>query len=329
MTCLPEKKESQPALLEATSSCMSAVGGVGGFDAVDIHPYKDIKPSKTYVDDSYHTELTNAFVKYSSREYEKKVSPGTFATRKLGNSYTASLFVGLCSLLSETDASSLMGRKIGAFSYGSGICSTLFTLEIGNDETTRQSLQKMRQKLNLRERLAKRRKIKAEEFTKILGRREEMFHIHEHVSYKPIHSCDYCFEEAFVLVEIDQNGRRTYSSCADQKKRKLEQPEFQIQTPIELKPIQENKPLNNASNHLTIALPQTLPQVLSQPLPLQSVLPPECKNEEITMITTSTTNDHTAAFCFMSFVLGGVLTLSTYLVAEKFLKNDSAPVNKK
>ncbi|WP_029145844.1 hydroxymethylglutaryl-CoA synthase [Microbacterium luticocti] len=46
--------------------------------------------------------------------------------RRTGNSYTASIYVGLLSLL-EHDEADLAGRRIGFFSYGSGSVSEFFT----------------------------------------------------------------------------------------------------------------------------------------------------------------------------------------------------------
>ncbi len=46
--------------------------------------------------------------------------------RRIGNTYTASLYVGLASLL-ETDPEDLTGRRIGFFSYGSGCMGSFFS----------------------------------------------------------------------------------------------------------------------------------------------------------------------------------------------------------
>lgn len=47
-------------------------------------------------------------------------------SRQIGNSYTASLFIGLCSLL-ETSQTDLTGKRIGFFSYGSGCVAEFFS----------------------------------------------------------------------------------------------------------------------------------------------------------------------------------------------------------
>jgi hydroxymethylglutaryl-CoA synthase len=45
---------------------------------------------------------------------------------RIGNTYTASLYVCLAALL-EAEARTLTGRRLGLFSYGSGSCAEFFT----------------------------------------------------------------------------------------------------------------------------------------------------------------------------------------------------------
>lgn len=52
----------------------------------------------------------------------------TLYNRRLGNSYTASLYAGLCSLLDHDE--DLAGKRIGLFSYGSGSVGEFFTARV-------------------------------------------------------------------------------------------------------------------------------------------------------------------------------------------------------
>ncbi len=54
------------------------------------------------------------------------LSPMQQYNRQLGNSYTASLFIGLASLL-DNAPEDLTGKRVGLFSYGSGCVSEFFT----------------------------------------------------------------------------------------------------------------------------------------------------------------------------------------------------------
>lgn len=66
-----------------------------------------------------HGELTHA-------DLETHLRPSLRYNQVTGNSYTASLYVGLISLL-ETDPIDLTGKRIGLFSYGSGCMATYFS----------------------------------------------------------------------------------------------------------------------------------------------------------------------------------------------------------
>jgi hydroxymethylglutaryl-CoA synthase len=55
-----------------------------------------------------------------------KSSPGFRYNRVVGNSYTASLYLNLCSLL-DCSAENLEGHRVGLFSYGSGFVAEFFS----------------------------------------------------------------------------------------------------------------------------------------------------------------------------------------------------------
>ncbi|KAA0020136.1 hydroxymethylglutaryl-CoA synthase [Antrihabitans cavernicola] len=86
----------------------------------------------------YHQPFTKMAYKAHTRLLELKgidatearlyadLSPTTIYNRAIGNSYTASLFVGLMSLLDH--AEDLDGRSVALFSYGSGCVAELFSL---------------------------------------------------------------------------------------------------------------------------------------------------------------------------------------------------------
>jgi hydroxymethylglutaryl-CoA synthase len=58
--------------------------------------------------------------------YRELVAPGLAGVSQVGNTYTASLYVCLASLL-EDEGRLLAGRRLGLFSYGSGCCAEFFT----------------------------------------------------------------------------------------------------------------------------------------------------------------------------------------------------------
>lgn len=65
----------------------------------------------------------------SADEVEQQISDTLRYNQIIGNSYTASLYIGLCSLLEHTDED-LGGQKIGLFSYGSGCVAEFFSAQV-------------------------------------------------------------------------------------------------------------------------------------------------------------------------------------------------------
>ncbi|HJQ84675.1 MAG TPA: hydroxymethylglutaryl-CoA synthase [Candidatus Binatia bacterium] len=58
--------------------------------------------------------------------YRALAAPGLDAVARVGNTYTASLYVCLAALL-EAEGRALGGQRLGLFSYGSGCCAEFFT----------------------------------------------------------------------------------------------------------------------------------------------------------------------------------------------------------
>lgn len=81
--------------------------------------------------------------------FTAKVQPCTITSKKLGNMYTASLYGSLASLLDSTDSDVLQGKRIGMYSYGSGLAASFFTIRVKG------STAEMQAKLDLHARLAK------------------------------------------------------------------------------------------------------------------------------------------------------------------------------
>jgi len=62
----------------------------------------------------------------SAEQQDAQISNTLLYNRTIGNSYTASMYIGLASLLDNTDAD-LSGTRIGFFSYGSGCVGEFFS----------------------------------------------------------------------------------------------------------------------------------------------------------------------------------------------------------
>lgn len=66
----------------------------------------------------------------AAASFERQVAPGLSLAARIGNTYTASLYFGIASLL-HGQAAALAGERIGMFSYGSGCSSEFFSGTVG------------------------------------------------------------------------------------------------------------------------------------------------------------------------------------------------------
>ena len=81
----------------------------------------------------YHTpfirmaENVHGKFRGNSERAQEEITPATIYGRQIGNTYTAALYISLCSVLENSKAESLAGKRVGLFSYGSGAVSEYFT----------------------------------------------------------------------------------------------------------------------------------------------------------------------------------------------------------
>lgn len=167
---------------------------------------------KALEDTYYDREVEKAFVSTAKPMYESKVAPSTLLPRELGNSYTASAYTGLLSLIDSwhanddilrPDPDEHVGKNILMFSYGSGLASTLFSLRVVGDTS------EIAEKADLKNRLSKRVFKTPEEFTETLLKRE---HRYNQKGYAPSGNPEEdLFPGTYYLQENDEHGRRKYA----------------------------------------------------------------------------------------------------------------------
>lgn len=105
--------------------------------------------------------LEKTFMGLTKKRFNERVAPSIEVPTMCGNMYCASVYGGLVSLLSNVDSATLQGKRIGIFSYGSGLASSLFSVKIaGSTETIQKTL-------NLKERLAARRTVAPEVYDSV------------------------------------------------------------------------------------------------------------------------------------------------------------------
>jgi len=161
----------------------------------EVQVYKHQPKEESY----FNKGLNTAFDKLSVDLYQSKVAPTTELCLELGNCYSASLYVGLLSLIDHL-SDDLVGKRLVLFSYGSGMAASMFSLVV------RGSVEFIKQKQKISKRLSQRNFVDPAEFTKLLGLREKHLLATKFVPEGPL---DF-FPGTFYLEKVDDKHRRTY-----------------------------------------------------------------------------------------------------------------------
>ncbi|TAQ83263.1 hypothetical protein B7494_g8411 [Chlorociboria aeruginascens] len=146
--------------------------------------------------------IEKTFLAASKKRFQSRVRPALEVPTQCGNMYTGSLYSSICGLLTYVGNKELQGKKIGAFSYGSGLASSLFSFKVVGD------VDYMREKLNLEARLAARNVVTPEVYSEMCDLRSGA---HQQKSFVPKGSVDGILPGTYYLTEVDEMWRRQYA----------------------------------------------------------------------------------------------------------------------
>lgn len=123
--------------------------------------FADVPPEVRDMD--YEKSLTDkvvekTFMTLTKKRFQERVSPAIQVATMCGNMYCASVWGGLASLIGHVDSASLQGKRIGVFSYGSGLAASFFSLRVTG------STEKISQVLDITNRLNARRAVPPETY---------------------------------------------------------------------------------------------------------------------------------------------------------------------
>ncbi|KAK4504442.1 hypothetical protein PRZ48_005358 [Zasmidium cellare] len=145
--------------------------------------------------------VEKTFMKLAAKRFAARVQPSTLTGTVCGNMYTASLYGSLISLLCNVTSERLQGKRIGMFSFGSGLASTMFSLRIQG------SVEMMAGIINLQRRLDARRVVTPESFVNACQLREKAHLQRDFVPSGDIGSLE---PQTFYLEAVDSMFRRSY-----------------------------------------------------------------------------------------------------------------------
>ncbi|XKL68537.1 hypothetical protein PGB90_004028 [Kerria lacca] len=153
------------------------------------------------------------FLEYSKNTFKIKTEPSLELASRIGNMYTASVYSCLISYLSSKSAKELAGKRIGLFSYGSGLASTMYSIRVKDCAELGKLVENCR---CIRERLDTRKKLAPEEFEAVMDQREKSLH------RVPFHSGRSTSELFPEIVKIEYPGEYEKELWQIDDKNKLE-----------------------------------------------------------------------------------------------------------
>lgn len=145
--------------------------------------------------------LEKAFIGLSKKRYAERVAPSVQASTHIGNMYTASLYGGLVSLITNVGNEALQGKRIGAYSYGSGLAASIFSFSVRGD------IAKMIETCDLANKLSSRTGLTAEQFEECITLRERA---HLNKDFEPKGDLGRLAAGTYYLTKVDDMYRRSY-----------------------------------------------------------------------------------------------------------------------
>jgi hydroxymethylglutaryl-CoA synthase len=153
-------------------------------------------------------DLDRALAGVGAAEYAAAVGPTEGLSKAIGNSYAAALHANLL-CLAAAEGEALAGKRVGAFSYGSGAIATFFALRgVTAPAGAEFSLGRIARAVDVPARLAARREAQPEELSAALRLREAAY---GRSAFAPAGSVDDVPAGAFYLDKVLPAGQRVYA----------------------------------------------------------------------------------------------------------------------
>ncbi|OJJ51524.1 hypothetical protein ASPZODRAFT_12345 [Penicilliopsis zonata CBS 506.65] len=145
--------------------------------------------------------LEKTFMGLTKKRYNERVRPGLEVATMCGNMYTATVYAGLAALLCLVPFDPSEPKRIGLFSYGSGLASSMFSAKIVGD------VSHMVKNLDIPARLAARTVLEPQAYDDMCLLRE---HAHLKKNYTPSGNTETLVAGTYYLTEVDDMFRRKY-----------------------------------------------------------------------------------------------------------------------
>ncbi|KAF6160429.1 hypothetical protein GIB67_019198 [Kingdonia uniflora] len=157
-------------------------------------------------DESYASrDLEKVSQQVAKPLYDLKVQPTTLLPKQVGNMYTASLYAALVSLI-HNKTTTLEGKRVLMFSYGSGLTSTMFSFRLREGQHPF-SLSNIVSVMDVSGKLDSRQEVTPEKFIATLQLMEHRYGGKDFVTSK---DRSHLSLGTYYLKEVDSKYRRFY-----------------------------------------------------------------------------------------------------------------------
>ncbi|KAI0026190.1 hydroxymethylglutaryl-CoA synthase [Xylariomycetidae sp. FL0641] len=146
--------------------------------------------------------VEKTFMGLTKKRFNERVAPATQIATNCGNMYCASLWSGLASIIGHVDSATLQGKRIGLFSYGSGLAASFLSARVNG------STEEMSKVLDIPNRLAARRAVPPETYVSFCDLRHQA---HLQKNYEPKGEVSTLASGTYYLTKVDDMFKREYS----------------------------------------------------------------------------------------------------------------------
>lgn len=171
----------------------------------DAPAFAEVAPELRDMD--YEKSLTDkvvekTFMALTKKRFQERVNPGIQVATMCGNMYCGSVWGGLASLIGHVDSKTLEGKRIGLFSYGSGLAASFMSFRING------SVENMAKVLDVPGRLAGRRAVEPAVYDQMCDLRKQA---HLQKGYTPKGEVSTIAPGTYYLTKVDDMFKREYA----------------------------------------------------------------------------------------------------------------------
>jgi len=146
--------------------------------------------------------VEKTFMTLTKKRFAERVTPAVQVATNCGNMYCGSVWSGLASLIAHVGSAGLQGKRVGLFSYGSGMAASFMSFRVEGD------LETIVKNLNIPARLEARRQVSPTVYEEFCALRHDA---HLQKDYTPKGDISTIAPGTYYLEKINDMFQRTYS----------------------------------------------------------------------------------------------------------------------